>query len=101
MSLVDDFALTDNCYTVWSRAATYTPVVGPPVDCTVVVETDAQIVPDGPEFGAHAELVSVRVKKQDVPAPERNAVLNYDGNDHVVEAFRHNGETEWWFDVSA
>ena len=101
MSLVDDFALTDDCYIVWSRTAVYTPLVGDPIDCTVVVEIDAQIVPTDVDYGAHAELVYVRVKKTEVPNPERNATLTYDGEAHVVEAFRHNGETEWWFDVRA
>ncbi len=99
--MVDDFALTDSCYFVWSRAAVYTPLVGLPINCTVVVEIDAQIAPTDVDYGTHAELVYVRVKKAEVPSPERQATLEYDGETHTVEAFRHNGETEWWFDVSA
>lgn len=94
-----DFALTDTCYAVWSRAATYTPVVGQPIDCTVVVNIEPQIAPEALEFGARSEDVTVRVKKQDVAAPERGATLIYDGNDHRVEGFDHNGETEWVFYV--
>lgn len=67
-------------------AATYTPPAGGPVlDCTVLVDDEAQFFGEGSsEVAGHRTLIGLLLSE--VPTPERGGVVVADGQTYVLNA---------------